>query len=65
MAINPIELQKYLKGTKYPAGRDAVLESAKSNNAPADVVSALEAIKDQDYDTPASLNHALKEADQT
>ncbi len=65
MAINPIELQKHLKGVSYPAGRDAIVEAAKSNGADDDVVSALEAIADQDYDTPAALNHALKEADQT
>lgn len=65
MAINPIELQKYLKGTDYPSAKDTLVKTAKSNGAGEDVLSALGAIADQDYDTPAAVNHALKAADQT
>lgn len=65
MAINPIQLQKYLKGVTYPVGRDAIVETAKSNGADDDMISALQALDDQDYDTPAAVNHGLKEADQT
>ncbi len=65
MAINPIELQKSLKGVAYPADRDALVSAAKSNSADEWVLSALGAIADGDYDTPAAVNHALKEADQT
>lgn len=29
MQINPIQLQKFLKGVDYPAGKQALLENAK------------------------------------
>jgi hypothetical protein len=65
MAINPIQLQKYLKGIKYPVAKGAIVETAKSNGAADDVISALEALADHKYDTPAAVNHGLKEANQT
>ena len=45
--INPIQLQKFLKGAEYPMGKDALVALAKDNGADDDVLEALGAI-----DTP-------------
>lgn len=63
--VSPIDLQKALKGVKYPASRDDLVQAAKSNGGDDSIVEALSAVKEGDYDTPASLNHAIKEAGQT
>ena len=62
--VSPIDLQKALKGTSYPASKDDLVAKAKDNDAGSDIVDALTKIKDGSYDTPASLNHAIKEAGQ-
>jgi Protein of unknown function (DUF2795) len=41
MDVNPIELQKYLKGVEYPASRDDLVNVAQSNGAPSEIVAAL------------------------
>lgn len=63
--VNPIQLQKYLKGIGYPAKKDDVVEYAKSHGADDEAVDALSAMKDGQYDTPASISHAISEAGKT
>lgn len=63
--INPIQLQKFLKGASYPMGRDDLVALAKDNDADADVLEALGAIEDRQYDGPNAVSHELSEADQT
>lgn len=63
--VSPIDLQKSLKGVSYPAKKDALVEHAKSHGGDDAIVDALSAIKDGEYDTPASISHAIKEANKT
>jgi hypothetical protein len=56
---NPITVQKYLKGAQYPADRDDLLSLAESNDAPEEVIEALEALEDQTYDGPDEVVEAL------
>jgi hypothetical protein len=58
-APNPIQIQKYLGGLDYPASRDDVVETAKGNDAPDDVVDALGRIPDESYDAPTAVSKAL------
>lgn len=41
MDVNPIELQKHLKGVDYPADGAALAAVAEDNGAPAEIVDRL------------------------
>lgn len=57
--VNPIELQKYLKGVDYPASKQELLDKAGENGAGADVTDALSALPDGSYGNPVEVQSAL------
>jgi hypothetical protein len=61
MADRPIQIdvQKYLSGVDYPVRRDDLLEKAKSENAPDDVLSALEGLPDREFESPVQVSEAI------
>jgi hypothetical protein len=59
MDVNPIELQKHLKGADYPAGRDDLVRLARDNGAPDDIVNALENAGSDSFDGPDDVQRAL------
>jgi hypothetical protein len=61
--LSPIELQKHLKGSKYPASKDDLVQRARQNNAPHDVVEKLRHLPSTTFDTPASVMKAFGRAD--
>ncbi|KQQ07898.1 MULTISPECIES: DUF2795 domain-containing protein [Rathayibacter] len=58
-APNPIQIQKYLSGIDYPASKDTIVETAEKENAPSDVLDALRAIPEGDYDAPTAVSSAV------
>ena len=59
MDVNPIELQKHLKGVDYPASRDDLVAAAEANGAPDDLVSALRSANQESFDGPTAVQSAL------
>ena len=59
MAVNPIQIQKFLKGVDYPASKSDLLENAERQGADEDVRSTLEQLPDEEYETPADVSKAL------
>lgn len=59
MDVNPIELQKHLKGVDYPASKDDLVSAAQSNGAPDDVVEALRSSSKDRFDGPTAVTEAL------
>ncbi len=57
--INPIELQKHLKGMDYPASKQDVISKAQENGADEELLSVLEGLGDQQFETPADVNKAI------
>jgi predicted outer membrane protein len=57
--VNPIQIQKYLKGVDYPASKQALLEKAKSMGADENVCQSLEQLPDEDFQTPADVSQAF------
>ncbi|HLN56706.1 MAG TPA: DUF2795 domain-containing protein [Bacteroidales bacterium] len=55
----PIQVQKYLKGMNYPASKEDLINQAKKNRATEDVISMLEQIKSNKFNTPAEVSKAL------
>ncbi len=57
--INPIQLQKHLKGVDYPASKEELIEHAKKQGADDNAISALEQLPDQEYDSPTDVSEAV------
>ena len=63
MAVNPIQIQKYLKGIDYPASKSDLLANAEREGADEDVRATLEQLPDEEYQTPADVSKALGNID--
>lgn len=61
--INPIQLQKHLKGVDYPATKEELIEHAKHNGADENAIAVLEELPDQEYETPTDVSEAVGEAE--
>jgi hypothetical protein len=59
--VNPVQLQKDLKGMDYPANKQDLIEHAKRQGADENVRSTLEQLPDQNYETPAEVSKAVGE----
>ena len=59
MAVNPIQIQKFLKGVDYPASKSDLLENAEEEGADEDVRETLERLPDAEYQSPADVSEAL------
>lgn len=58
-AINPIQLQKFLKDMDYPAAKDELVRHAEQQGADENARSVLERLPDQEYQTPADVSEAV------
>jgi len=54
-----IDMQKALKGIDYPADKATLLETARSNGASEEITNALDALPDQEYESPAAVSKAV------
>lgn len=52
MDLNPIEVQRHLKGVDYPASRDDLVKAAEANDAPAGIVEALRGMDEEEFSGP-------------
>jgi len=59
--VNPIQLQKHLKGVDYPASKQDLVKHAKQQGADKDALSVLEQLPDEQYETPADVSKAVGE----
>jgi hypothetical protein len=58
-APNPIQLQKHLKGVDYPASKSDLVATAREHGADQDIIAALEAMPDREYDGPNAVSQAV------
>jgi hypothetical protein len=58
-APNPIQVQKYLGGIDYPASKDDIVRTAEGNDADKDVLDALNALPDREYEGPTQVSEAV------
>jgi len=59
--INPIELQKYLKGVDYPASKEDVVQAAEKNGADEDILEALRNVREDSFEKPTDVTKALSD----
>ncbi|MAL97323.1 DUF2795 domain-containing protein [Hydrocarboniclastica marina] len=55
---SPANLQKYLNGVDYPASRQALAKRAKDNDAPDEVVEAIENLPSDEFGGPQDVMKA-------
>ena len=57
--VNPIQMQKYLKGIDYPARKQDLLDRAKQEGADENICATLEKLPDEEFETPADVSKAV------
>ncbi len=58
--VNPISVQKYLKGMDYPASKDELIDHAEEQGADDEVLDLLEQLPDdEEFETPADVSKAI------
>lgn len=56
MRTSPAELRRALKGADYPATRESLIEQARENDAPEDVVDELEeGLAEDEYESSSEV----------
>ena len=56
---NPVQVQKFLGGLDYPAGKQDILDRARDNGADENVMDALARIPDREYDGPTAVSREV------
>jgi hypothetical protein len=59
MDMNPIDVQKNLKGVSYPASRDDLIAAAEQNGRDSELVEQLERLDENEFESPAEVMKAL------
>ncbi|MCP3722967.1 DUF2795 domain-containing protein [Paraburkholderia sp. CNPSo 3272] len=54
-----VEVQKALKGANYPADKNSLIDAARANGADDDVMKRLDALPEQEYQSPADVSKAV------
>ncbi|GAB1540395.1 DUF2795 domain-containing protein [Scytonema sp. NUACC21] len=57
--LNPIQLQKHLKGVDYPVKKEQLIKHAQQNGADDNAISVLQQIPDKDYQAPTDVSEAV------
>jgi hypothetical protein len=57
--VNPIQIQKFLKGVDYPASKATLIENAKKMGADENVCASLEQLPEQEFEAPVDVSQAL------
>lgn len=56
---NPIQLQKFLGGLDYPAGKAAIVDKARQEGADQAVLDTLERLPEREYESPVAVSRAV------
>lgn len=59
--VNPIQLQKHLKGVDYPASKEQLIQHAQKQGADDNAISVLNQLPDEEYESPTDVSEAVGE----
>jgi hypothetical protein len=59
VSVNPVQVQKFLKGVDYPVGKQDILRVAQQNGADENVRKVLERLPDQTFNSPNDVSEAI------
>jgi Protein of unknown function (DUF2795) len=57
--LSPIQLQKHLKGTSYPATKRDLVHKAQQNNASDEIVQKIQKLPGDSFNSPKDVMKAL------
>ena len=57
--VNPVQVQKYLKGVDYPVSKNDLLKHVHDQGGDESVHATLEKLPDKTYQTPADVSEAI------
>ena len=60
---NPIQVQKFLGGLNYPVRKEDLIQHARDKGADDNVIATLDAIPDEEFETPADVSKAIGQAE--
>ena len=58
---SPVAVENYLKGIDFPANKKDLLNQAKSNHAPDDVMRTIQRLPDKEYGSPIDISKEMKD----
>jgi hypothetical protein len=61
--VNPIQVEKFLKGLDYPASKEELIGHAKKHGADQNTCEVLEELPDQTYSGPTGVSKAIGQID--
>ncbi|WP_213453397.1 DUF2795 domain-containing protein [Rhizomonospora bruguierae] len=59
MAVNPIQLQKFLGGIDYPTDKNKLLDRARQHGADENVLKTLEKLPGNRFNSPNDISEAV------
>lgn len=59
MAVNPIQVQKYLSAVDYPCTRDELVATAEREGADQGVLDTLRGLPADRFDSPTAVSSAI------
>lgn len=59
--VNPIQLQKHLKGVDYPTSKEDLVKHAQNQGADKQALSLLQQLPDKEYESPTDVSKAVGE----
>ncbi len=57
--VNPIQVQKYLKGVDYPASKQELIKKAQAEGADQNVIQTLQAMPMERFNSPNDVAEAI------
>lgn len=59
--FNPANIEKALRGMRFPGDKEAILNKARENGARQEELTALETLPEKNYTNPTEVTEALSE----
>jgi hypothetical protein len=63
MTVNPVQVEKFLKGVDYPAKKEDLIKHAQQQGADQQVLEVLNQLPDQTFGGPVGVSKAIGEID--
>jgi len=63
MTVNPVQVEKFLKGVDYPATKEDLIRHAQQQGADQQVLESLKHLPDKTFEGPAGVSKAIGEID--
>lgn len=57
--VNPVQIQKFLKGIDYPADKNTVVDAARKNGADSNVIDTLDRLSMDRFNSPNDISEAI------